>query len=178
MLPVPANLTSTIGFAPTWDLLVFIVVIAAMFLYGMTSGKGKILTLLLSTYFSFLIITLAPWKEIGIYFNYAKDFPSATFEIFIFLALIIASCFLLPNSVIGSISRIGRGGKGAWWQTAVFSVLEAGLLTSVILSLLPAQGLGDINSLLKQFFTGQFPQFIWILMPILAMVLLRRGRVE
>lgn len=178
MVQSPANLTSSIGFVPTWDLLVFIGAIAAVFLYGMTSGKGRILMLILSTYFSFLLTTLMPWKEIGAYFNYAKDFPSIIFESFVFLVLIVAFCFLLPNSVLGSVSRAGRGGKVAWWQLAILSFLEIGFLTSVILVLVPAKDLPDANPLLVQFFSGEIPKFIWILLPILAMVFLRRGRAE
>lgn len=178
MVQSPASLTSSISFVPTWDLLVFVGAIAAVFLYGMTSGKGRILMLILSTYFSFLITTLMPWKEIGAYFNYGEDFPSIIFESFIFLALIAAFCFLLPNSVLGSVARAGRSGRVAWWQTAVLSFLEVGFLTSVIIVLVPAKGLSDVNPLLTQFFSGEIPKFIWILLPILALVFLRRGRIE
>lgn len=178
MIQTPANLTSSIGFAPTWDLLVFIGAIVAVFLYGMASGKGRILTLLLSTYFSFLITTLMPWQEIGAYFNYDKDFPSIIFQAFVLLALIVAFCFLLPNSVLSSVSRAGRSGRGSWWQSAVLSFLVVGFLTSIILSFLPVKDLSGVNSLLVQFFTGGIPKFIWTLLPIVAIVLLRRGRGE
>lgn len=178
MIQPPANLTSSISFAPTWDLLVFVGAIAAVFLYGMTSGKGRILMLILSTYFSFLITTLMPWKGIGAYFNYNTDFPSIIFESFVFLVLIAAFCFLLPNSVLGSVLRAGRSGRRIWWQTLVLGVLEVGFLTSATLFLVPAKNLPDVNPLLVQFFSGEIPKFIWILLPILAMVLLRRGRAE
>jgi hypothetical protein len=178
MIQPPANLTSSIGFSLTWDLLVFVAAIAAVFLYGMAFGKGRILTLILSTYFSFLITTLMPWQEISAYFNYGEDFPSIIFQAFVFLALIVAFCFLLPNSVLGSVSRAGRGGRGPWWKGLVFSVLEVGFLTSVILFLVPSKDLSGVNPFLSQFFAGEFPKFIWILLPILAMVLLRRGRME
>lgn len=179
MISVPNNLTSSVGFSFTWDLLIFFGAIAAVFAYGILAGKGKIFMLLLSTYFSFLITILAPWKEIGNFFNYGKDFPSATFQAFIFLILIVGFCFLLPHSVLGSVSRIGRsGGRGSWWQTVVFSFLEVGLLAGIILSFLPEKSLADINYLFKQFFIGQIPHFIWIFLPILALTFLRRGRME
>lgn len=179
MLSVSNNLTAPAGFSFSWDLLVFAGAIATIFAYGIFSGKGKIFTLLLATYFSFLITTLAPWKQIGDFFNYEKDFPSATFQAFIFLILIVAFCFLLPHSVLGSVSRIGRGGgRGSWWQAAVFSFLEVGLLSSIILSFLPAKNLTDINYLFKQFFIGQMPYFIWMFLPILALTFLRRGRMD
>jgi len=176
MLSVSNNLTASVGFSPTWDLLIFIGAIAAVFLYGMTSGKGKILMLILSTYFSFLITTLMPWKEIGEYFNYAKDFPSIIFQAFVFLALIVAFCFLLPNSVLGLVARSGRGGRVAWWQVSILSFLEVGFLASVILVLVPAKDLLNVNPLLVQFFSGAIPKFTWTLLPLLAMVFLRRGR--
>lgn len=178
MIQPPANLTSSIGLSPTWDLLVFIAAIVAVFLYGMAFGRGRILTLILSTYFSFLITSLMPWQEISVYFNYGEDFPSIIFQAFVFLALIVAFCFLLPNSILGSVSRAGRGGRGPWWQSIVLSFLEVSFLASIVLSFLPMKDLSGANSLLVHFFTGGVPKFIWILLPLVAMVLLRRGRGE
>lgn len=178
MPSVSSNLTSSIAFTPTWDLLFLIGAAVAVFLYGMTSGKGKVLVLLLSTYFSFFITALAPWRQIGEFLNQGKNFPSATFEVFVFLALVLAFCFLIPHSAIGLIARVSKGGRSAWWQIGVFSVLEAGFLSVAILSFLPAKDVAGLNPLINQFFTGEMPKFIWTLLPVLAIVFLRRGRVE
>ena len=172
------NLLSTAGFTFSWDLLIIIAAIIGVVLYGFTSGKNKIFTFLLSTYFSFLIVEFLPWKDLGAYLNYKKDFPSATFEIFVFLALIVAFCFLFPNSALGSSLRLGRTGRSSWYQVIIFSILQVGVLASAVLSFLPAKNLPDLNSLVKQLFIGQTPLFIWILLPILGIILLRKGRAE
>ena len=173
-----SNLTSSISFVPTWDLLLLIGAAVAVFLYGMSSGKGRVLVLILSTYFSFLITALAPWQQIGELLGQGKNFPSATFEVFIFLALTLAFCFLIPHSAIGFIARISRGGRSTWWQLGIFSVLEAGFMAVAILSILPAKDISGLNPLINRFFTGEMQKFIWALLPILAIVLLRRGKAE
>jgi hypothetical protein len=172
------NLLANISFAPTWDILVILGAVIGVFIYGMTMGKNKLFALLLSTYFSFVIVAFAPWKNIGAMFGYAASFPSPAGEVFIFLALIVAFCFLLPSSTLGSTLRLGKVSKGVWYQILIFSILEVGLLASVVLSLLPVNTYSDLNPLVKQFFIDPLLQFFWILVPLLAMVLLRKGRAE
>ncbi len=172
------NLLASISFTPTWDVLLVIGAIVGVFIYGMTMGKNKLFALLLSTYFSFVIVAFAPWKNIGTMFGYATSFPSPAGEVFIFLALIVAFCFLLPNSTLGSMLRLGKVSKGVWYQVLIFSILEVGLLASIILSLLPVKTYSDLNPLVKQFFIDPMLQFFWILVPLLAMVLLRKGKSE
>ena len=66
---------------------------------------------------------------------------------------------------------------GSWWQVVLFSVLHVGLLTSVVLSFLPAENLAQLAPLTKQIFLDQTAKFIWLVAPILAMSLVRAQRV-
>lgn len=176
-MPVdPNTLLTNAEFSLSWDLLIVVAAIVAIVFYGFTSGKNKILIMLISTYFSFLTVQFLPWKELGAYINAGADFPSPTFEIFLFLALIVAFCFLLPSSVLGSGLRFGKTGRSSWYQAVIFAIFEVGLLASAVLSILPVKSLPDLNPLVNQFFLGQMALFIWIILPILGMVLLRKGR--
>jgi hypothetical protein len=176
-VPVATNtlLTNT-SFTLSWDFLIIAAAIVAIIFYGFTSGKNKILIMLISTYFSLLVVRFLPWNDFGAYINAGADFPSPTFEIFLFLALMVAFCFLLPGSVLGSGLRFGKTGRSSWYQVVIFGICEIGLLASAIFSLLPAKDLPDLNSLVSQFFLGQVALFAWIFLPILGMVLLRKGR--
>jgi hypothetical protein len=176
---MPANtntLLANAGFTLSWDFLIIAAAIVAIIFYGFTSGKNKILIMLISTYFSLLAVQFLPWKDLGAYINAAADFPSPTFKIFLFLALIVAFCFLLPSSVLGSGLRFGKTGRSSWYQTVIFAIFEVGLLASAVLYILPVKSLPDLNPLVNQFFLGQVDLFIWIILPILGMVLLRKGR--
>ena len=72
--------------------------------------------------------------------------------------------------------RIKKRGQAAWWQLFVLSIAQVGLLAMVILSFMPAQPLANLGCLIKKVFIGPEAKFLWILLPILAMVLMRRKR--
>ena len=165
------------NFQFSWDLILIIIFIGAAFLYGLTLGKNKLIALLISTYFSLVIINSIPFKEVIAFFG-LKGLPSPTLKTFLFLALILFFFFLIPHSILSSVIRIGKAGVGSWFQILIFSILEIGLLASIILSFRPSKVITDLSPLVKQIFLGQTPQFFWILVPILALVLWRRKGVE
>jgi len=162
---------------PSWDLILIVVFIGAAFLYGLILGRNKLIALLLSTYFSLVIIGAVPWKTFVALFG-LKDLPSPTFRIYLFLALILFFFFIIPHSVLGSSLRIAKHGQSSWFQILIFAICQIGLLTSIILSFLPSKVIADLSPLIKQFFVGQTPQFFWLTIPIFAMVLLRKKHKE
>lgn len=167
------------NFQLSWDLLIIIIFIGATFLYGLTLGRNKLIALLISTYFSLIIIGSIPWKTVSAFFG-LKDLssPTPTFKIFLFLALILFFFFLIPQSVLGSVLRVGKGRQGPWVHILIFAILQIGLLASIILSFLPSKVIIDLNPLVKQVLLGQLPQFFWMTIPILALVLIRKKKVE
>lgn len=167
------NLLSNFHLTASWDLLVIVIFIGVAFLYGLTLGKNRLIILLLSTYFSLVIVGSIPWRIILTIFG-LKDLPSPTFKIFLFLAIILFFLFLIPHSVLGSSLGLGKHSRSSWFQILILSVLQIGLLASIILSFLSPKVIIDLNPLVKQFFLGQMPQFFWLSMPILAMIFLRR----
>lgn len=178
-LPVSTNnLTSSIGFSLSWDLLILIGILAAVFLYGIMAGKNRLIGLILATYFSWAIVGSIPWNVVVDLFS-AKNLPSPAAEAFLFFAVALAIVFLLPRSALGHALRISKSGKGgSWLQVVLFGVLEAGLLGVVILSFLPAKSIMALNPLIGQIFYGETAKFIWFLAPILVLLFWGRGRGE
>ena len=170
----PSSLISNFHFLPSWDLLILVVFAAAAFLYGLSLGRGRLVMLLLATYFSFIVVEFAPWNIISPYLGLKNGLPSPTFEIFCFLALLLFFFFLMP----GSILTIKKRGRAIWLQILILAILQIGLLASIILSFLPAKVLPDLHILVKKFFLGPVPSFVWKTIPLLALVLLRRKRAE
>ena len=167
----------TIFTNPSWDLILIVIFIGAAFLYGLILGRNKLIALLLSTYFSLVIIGSVPWKTVVTLFG-SKDLSSPTAKIYLFLALILFFFFIIPHSALGSSLRLARRGQSSWFQILIFAICQIGLLASIILSFLPSKVITDLSPLIKQFFVGQTPQFFWITIPILAMVLLRKRHIE
>jgi hypothetical protein len=161
----------------SWDLLILLICISAIFSYGLTSGRGRMVSFILSTYFSLVLISFFPWAAASDLLG-NKELLSPSFKAFLFLALAVAISFLMPRSFLGSGLGGKRGGRGSWFYLILFSLCEAGLLAAIILSFLPQKIVVDLNPLIRQFFVGEVPQFFWILLPVLVLILLKPGRTE
>jgi len=109
------------------------------------------------------------WLGIG-------DGPSASLEIIIFLGIILLFYFLIPRSVLSSVLRIRKRGDASWLRLLILSVVQVGLLAMTILSFLPKEALADIGSIVKMVFVGSSAQFVWTILPILTVVLMRRNK--
>lgn len=166
-----------IGTASGWDLFIILIFLVAVLVYGLFLGRNRMIVLLLSSYFSLAIIQVIPWSSLTSlkWLNIDQE-PSASLKIIIFLAIILLFYFLIPRSVLSSSLRIKKRGQAAWWQLFVLSIAQVGLLAMIILSLLPAEPIADLGGLIKKVFIGPEAKFLWVLLPILAMVLMRRKR--
>lgn len=166
-----------IGTASGWDLFILLIFLLAVLIYGFFLGRNRIIVLLLSSYFSLAIIQVIPWKRLSAFkwLNIDAE-PSSSLKIIIFLAMILLFYFLIPRSVLSSALRIRKRGDASWWQIFLLSVVQIGLLMMIIFSFLPLQSLNNLGSLIKKLFLGPEAQFIWITLPILVMVLMRRKK--
>lgn len=169
--------TSMSSITFSWDLLILLVCISAIFSYGLTSGRSRMVSLILSTYFSLVLISFFPWVAAGNLLN-SQEPLSPSFKVFLFLAIVVAISFLMPRSLLGSVLGGRRMSRGSWFYLILFSLSEAGFLVAIILSFLPQKIMADLNPLIRQFFVGEVPQFFWILLPVLILVLLKPGRTE
>ena len=149
---------------------IFIFLVVA-FLYGLSLGRNRLVTLTLGTYFSFILTQNIPWE--GLSFLGFKETPSSSIQIFIFLALILGFYFLIPHSAFRSALKLGGRGRGNWWQVFLLSILQIGLIFEAITTFLSAKVLANLNPLAKTFFVGDWQAFLWFFLPILALMFLR-----
>ena len=106
-------------------------------LYGWSVGRNRLFAALLSTYFSYTIVGVIPWQKINKFVS-VKPSVLPSYEIFFFIAIFLALLFLLPRSGIGLSLRLHKRIKGQWYEVLIFSILQVGLLASLILSFLPS----------------------------------------
>lgn len=160
---------------PTWDVFIVLFFIIAGFLYGLSLGRDRIIVILVSIYMALAVVNTAPYlanvtAEIGVSSLFAVKIST-------FIAVFIALFILLSRSAL--LSTIASSDShGSWWQVLLFSFLHVGLLTSITLSFLPESALDKLAPLTRTLFATQFANFLWILAPIVAMIILKGGAAE
>jgi hypothetical protein len=167
---------ATINWAsPTWDLFIILFFLIAGFLYGLSLGRDRIIVILVSIYMALAVVTTAPY--IG---NVATEIGLSqlfVLRISAFLAVFIVLFFLLARSAL--LKTIASSDSdGAWWQVLLFSFLHVGLLIAITLSFLPPEASLNLAPLTRRLFVTDTARFIWILLPIVAMILIKGGAAQ
>lgn len=154
--------------SPSWDLFVLLIFGIAVFLYAFTLGKGRIVVFLCSVYMAFVITETFPWS---IKANLIGKIPN---KLIIFAVAVVLIFLMLVRSGLASIFRATA--EGSWIETFIFSVLQIGLLTSILISYfsqLDAQALMPLSS---QIFASQMARFIWAALPLIALTFIKKHR--
>ena len=166
-----------IGGASGWDIFIILVFLIAVLIYGLFLGRNRMIVLLISSYFSFLIIQNIPWWKLSSlgWLGIEQD-PSSSLKIILFLGVILLLYFLIPRSILTSTFRLKKRGLASWWQLLILATVQVSFLSMVILSFLPQEALSNLGSIIKKIFIGPEAQFVWIILPILIIVLMRRKK--
>ncbi|KKS67363.1 MAG: hypothetical protein UV36_C0009G0009 [Parcubacteria group bacterium GW2011_GWC2_42_6] len=163
------------SFSGANDWILLLIFLGVAFVYGLTMGRGRLLVVILATYFAYFLVKAFPWKELS--FLGLKQEPGSAVQIFIFLAVILGFYFLIPYSSLRVlVSSRGRGVRGKLWQLLIFSILQIGLILEMVINFLPPKVIVALSPLAKLIFIGPWPYFIWILLPFLAIIFLRQSR--
>ncbi|OPL12024.1 MAG: hypothetical protein AVO34_02080 [Firmicutes bacterium ML8_F2] len=166
-----------IGAASGWDLFIVLIFLIAVLVYGFFLGRNRMIILLLSSYFSLAIVEVLPWERISsLSWLGVGSEPSSSLKILIFAGIILLFYFLIPRSILSSTLRIRNRGEASWLQLFILSIVQVGLLAMVIFSFLPSQPLGNLSYWIKKAFVDPEARFVWIALPILVMVLMRRRK--
>lgn len=166
-----------IGAASGWDVFIALILCVAILIYGLFLGRNRMIIILLSSYFSFLIVQNIPWWKLSsVSWLGIDQNPSSSLRIIIFLSIILLFYFLMPRSVLTSALRVKKRGLASWWQLFLLSIVQIGFLAMVILSFMPLEVLSNLVPTIKKVFIGPEAQFIWIALPILTIVLMRQKK--
>lgn len=159
-----------INFAvPTWDLFIIIFFLAAVFLYGLTLGRDRVLMILISIYMALAVINTAPYIDtLRAEINVGQFFAM---RVIMFLSLFVFLFFLISRSAL--LRSFTKDSPGSWSQVFVFSVLHVGLLTSITLSFLPKNSLAHLAPITQSVFISDPGRLAWLLLPIVAMIFMK-----
>jgi len=154
--------------APTWDLFIIIFFLLSSFIYGISLGRDRILSIMISIYMAIAVVSYAPFIST---FSYEVNVDNLfVVKITAFLAIFVLFFFLLSRSALHNTIADNRGN---FLQVLVFSVLHVGLLISVVLSFLPQAASEALSPLTQQIFVSEVGRLVWIIAPILAMAILK-----
>jgi len=156
------------------DWLGILIFLTAGAAFGVAMGRSRLNLIALAGYFSFIITKFIPWKELG--FLGSKTAPDSNIQIFLFLAIILGIFFVAPRSAFSSVAKISQRSRGGWWQASVFGITIAGFLASAVISFLPAGTVSEFWPLCRKFFADDLFKFLWLLMPIVAMFVLKKSK--
>jgi len=167
---------ATINWAsPTWDLFIILFFLIAGFLYGLSLGRDRIIVILVSIYMALAVVNTAPYigtvaSEIGLSQLFVLRI-SAFLGVFIVLFFLLARSALLQTFVTSD-------SHGSWWQVLLFSFLHVGLLIAITLSFLPKEASLNLAPVTRRLFVTDTARFVWILLPIVAMILIKGGAAQ
>lgn len=165
---VVANINWT---QPSWDLFIILFFLVAGLLYGLSLGRDRIITIMVSIYMALAVVNTAPYIA-----GPGEGEPQtlAALRVSGFLAVFILLFFLLSRSALLK-TVASSDSAGPWWHVMLFSMLHVGLLVSITLSFLPHGAADHLAPITQKIFVQDIARFIWIVAPILAMVLFRGG---
>lgn len=157
-----------INFAtPSWDLFIALFFFVGSVIYGLAMGRQRVVMLIVAIYMDMAVVNTAPY--IHDLKNVLRLGDTAAAQAVIFVGIFFLLLFLLSKTALAHSFALDE--HGSWWQVLLFSMLHIGLLTSVILSYLPLTAVDHLAPLTRTIFLSDNGRFVWIIVPILAMVL-------
>lgn len=150
---------------PSWDIFVVIFSLVAVFLYGLSLGRDRLIVILVSIYITFAVIASAPVDWV-----FADDFTAKAVA---FPILLVVIFFLLTRTSLASV--FGRLASGNLWQVFLFSVLHVGMIISLTIYFLPGSAIEGLHPLTQFLFAGNIARLLWVTAPVAALALFTDG---
>lgn len=156
---------------PSWDVFIIAFFVVASFVYGISLGRDRIVTILVSVYMALAVVNYAPF--LGTFSGSIGVDKIFVVRISVFLTAFLGLFFLLSRSALSR--TIAKGDEdGGIVTVLIFSVLQVGLLISLTLSFLPFDIASHLAPLTRQAFVSDYARFAWIAAPIAAMLIFGR----
>ena len=158
---------------PTWDLFIIIFFVSVGILFAFTLGRARVLFVLLSLYIGLAIASSLPFitKDTSSKFHLGSV---AALKIVVFIMCVVILFVLFSR--MGALSSFS--GRINPLVILLFSFLQVGLLISILLSFLPADIIDSFAPLTKKLFTTNIARLSWLLLPIAAMLLIKKKEVK
>jgi hypothetical protein len=157
--------------SPSWDLFILLFWVVASVLFAFAAGRGRMLTILVSTYMAQLLVIQAPFfsDAVSNRLNIGME-VLAQLAAFTILFLIF---FIFLNRYAFRSSIEGRQILTMPFVLA-FTVLQVGLLINIVISYLPDHVQNSMSPLIQFLFMHPNAGFIWLLLPVIFLIVAGR----
>src|SRR3989344_8586837 len=165
---IPIIDVNIIDFGP--GVLFFLLGVIFVLIWGLSLGRTRALVSLLSIYIAFVLKSTFP------YFEYVSRSLNLKYDIkFIEIGLFFAAYIVVFAILNKSLVKVRLSIK----ETSIFiigliSVLQLGLLISIISNDLPQQFISKIPASTLPFFFGPLALFVWFFIPIIAILFIKK----
>jgi hypothetical protein len=154
--------------SPTWDVFIVLFFVLAVFLYGISLGRDRVVVILVSVYMALALVANLPGLDELFASDVGKHFLT---KVGVFGGFFVILYFLLSRSVFaGTFAGVA---SGKWWQVFLFSVFHVGLLVSSVLSFLPTDVIGHLAPLTQTLFATETARFCWLVAPIASLLVVK-----
>ncbi|NTU66600.1 MAG: hypothetical protein HGB08_01620 [Candidatus Moranbacteria bacterium] len=159
------NLTamlSTLGLSASMaqDATLFLVVLLLSFVFGVSIGRAKLITILANIYVAFSIFSVIPDKLIADY----------VYDVITFLALIVGLT-LFSGKLIEVPFHIS--GSGFLWRVFALSFLEVVMTLSIIIDMVPKkEALSYISASSYGYLASSNMMLVWMVAPLVFLALI------
>lgn len=158
---------------PSWDVFILLFFLIGVFLYGIALGRNRVILILLSLYFALALFEVSAFiRNLGVTMMGGGTLA----PLITFFVIFLATFFVVGQS--GAARSLASESVSSFFQTIVFSIFQVGLTISVGMMLLPAEMQLRFSPVLRQIFTEQYGQAVWLILPILALLLTRARGVQ
>jgi len=152
----------------SWEMVILLFLIGGGFLLGLLLGRNRVFLILLSSYISFALMTVIPFKKI---------FPSLIDEeenfvvlIVIFLVLIGIIYFLLSRSLRKSLR--GAANKSLF-QVFFLTIFFIGIVLCVIFTFFPEDLIKAFSPIILEIFNTSTARILWLVIPLIFVGIFR-----
>lgn len=150
---------------PSWDLFILLFFIGTVLVFIFSLNRDRLLITILSTY-----LTIALINSISFLGALYKDaLPFWFWKIIIFIFLVIIFSFLVSRAI-----GLSQFSLGSIRQIVLLSILQVGLLTSIILSFLPVEIVAYLTPFTKNVFISNIGKMVWLILPIISLIFIKR----
>ena len=155
----------------SWDVLIFFGLLGTVLLYALLNSRNQMLALIFSLYVSQLV-----FEHFRLLDPFLKSESASATDVFYFQAALYLVIIAIVATIIYK-KVFGDGGpRFMLWKIAVMTILAVGLFANSFLRLLPIGDLYKISPLITRVFIGENQTFLWLTLPIIALlVIIRRS---
>lgn len=144
------------------DVALAIMVAAATLVFGLIFGRGKLASILVTTYVAAAIVGAVSENILSDYF----------YRLMLFIALIVIVVFLGNKFYSASFSNIGYGFT---WDVFAMSFFEVMLILAIVLTIVPQKiASGFVSPIAFEYIAIGYAKIFWMVAPLIFLLAINR----